>query len=297
FGWALGMYWVMRARHSEGRLWMEQAADHGGDIPAGLRSRILWALEACVYGSGENERLMAIAEEGVALSQQAGDRQSEAANLGMMGFAAVQLGDFDRANRALEESLKIWRELGDAWAAAHILTHLAVPPLRLGDYPRAAAYAEEALVFTRQTGDRLAANIALHILAQAALASGEHERAARYFQDALELTFEVSDRTNAAYCMQGLAAVAASRGEPDRAARLLGAAEALLETAGVPLYAQVDLELHQRAADAAREQLGERAWAAAWDEGRAMSFEEAVAYAREGDEALPTARTRTPASE
>ena len=297
FGWALGMYWVMRARHSEGRLWMEQTAAQGGDLPAGMRARALWSLAASVYGSGENERLVAIAEEGVALSRQAGDRQSEAGNLGMMGFAAVQLGDFDRANRALDESLKIWRELGDAWAAAHILTHLAVPPLRLGDYQRAAAYAEEALVFTRQTGDRLAANIALHILAQAAWASGDHERAARYFQDALELTFEVSDRTNAAYCMQGLAAVAASRGESGRAARLLGAAEALLETAGIPLYAQVDLELHQRAADAAREQLGEQAWAEAWDEGRAMSFEEAVAYAREGDEALPTARTRTPASE
>jgi tetratricopeptide (TPR) repeat protein len=71
-----------------------------------------------------------------------------------MGFAAVQLGDFDRANRTLDESLKIWRELGDVWAAAHILTHLAVPPLRLGDYARAAAYAEEALEFTRQTGAR-----------------------------------------------------------------------------------------------------------------------------------------------
>jgi hypothetical protein len=54
---------------------------------------------------------------------------------------------------------------------------------------------------------------------------------------------------------------------------------------------------YQRAEDAAREQLGERAWAEAWEEGRAMSFEEAVAYALEGDEALPTARTRTPASE
>jgi LmbE family N-acetylglucosaminyl deacetylase len=63
---------------------------------------------------------------------------------------------------------------------------------------------------------------------------------------------------------------------------LLGAAEVLLETAGIPLYAQVDLELHLRAADAAREQLGERAWAEAWEEGRAMSFEEAVAYARRG---------------
>jgi tetratricopeptide (TPR) repeat protein len=209
-----------------------------------------------VYGSGENEWLVTIAEEGVSLSRQAGDRQSEAGNVGMMGFAALQLGDFDRANRALDESLKLWRELGDAWAAAHILTHLAVPPLRLGDYQRAAAYAEEALVFTQQTGDRLAANIALHILAQAAWASGEHERASRYFQDALELTFEVSDRTNASYCLQGLAAVAVPRGESGRAARLLGAAEVLLETAGIPLYAQVDLELHQRAADAAREQLG-----------------------------------------
>jgi hypothetical protein len=111
------------------------------------------------------------------------------------------------------------------------------------------------------------------------------------------LTFEVSDRTNAAYCLQGLAAVAASRGERSRAARLLGASEALLEAAGTHLYAQMDHELRQRVADAAREQLGERAWTAARDEGRAMSFEEAVAYARGGDEALPTPRTGTPASE
>ena len=143
----------------------------------------------------------------------------------------------------------------------------------------------------------MAANIALHILAQAASASGDQERAARHFRDALMLTFEVTDRTNAAYCLQGLAAVAGARGEPGRAARLLGAAEALLETAGIPLYAQVDRGLHQRVAEAAREQLGERAWTEAWDKGRAMSFEEAVAYVREGGESLPTTTTEAPAKE
>ncbi len=146
------MYWVMRARHSEGRLWMQQTAAQDRDLPAGMRARALWALAANVYGSGENERLVAVSEEGVSLSRQAGDRQSEAANLGMMGFAALQLGDFDRATRILDEALRLFREQGDAWAAAHILTHLAVAPLRQGDYPRAAAYAEEALMFTRQTG-------------------------------------------------------------------------------------------------------------------------------------------------
>jgi non-specific serine/threonine protein kinase len=166
---------------------------------------------------------------------------------------------------------------------------MTVAPLRRGDYPRAAAYAEEALELTRRTGDRQAGNIALYVLAQIALASGEHERAARYFRDALTLSFEVWDRTNVAYCLQGLAAVAEALGEPRRAMRLLGAAEALLEATGTFLYAHMDHELHQRVADAARERLGEQAWTEARVEGRAMSFEEAVAYALEGEGALPPA--------
>ncbi|MDQ4043485.1 MAG: tetratricopeptide repeat protein [Actinomycetota bacterium] len=296
FGYALAMNWVMRTRHSEGRLWMEQAVARGEDLPAAMRAKVLWALEVCMYGSGDDERLMAISEEGAALSRLAGDRYTEALHLGMMGFAALQLDELDRATRVLNESLEIYREYGDDWGAAHILTHLAVVPLRRGDYPRAAAYAEEALELTNRTGDRLAGNIAFHLLAQAASASGEQGRAARYFRDALELTFEVSDRTNAAYSLQGLAAVAEAQSEPRSAARLLGAAEVLLETAGShQVYAQMDHELHRRVVDAVRERLGERAWKEARDEGRAMSFEEAVAYVREGGESLPTATTETSA--
>jgi predicted ATPase/DNA-binding XRE family transcriptional regulator len=296
FGWVLAMYWVMRARHSEGRLWMEQTVARD-DLPDELRAKALWALAASVYGSGDDERLMAISEEGVAISRKVQDARAQAYSKGMVGFAALQLGDLDRATRALEESLRLDREQGDDWAAAHILTHLAVVPLRQGNFPQAAAYAEEALELTDRTGDRLAANIALYLLAQTALAAGEHERANAYFLDALVLTFEVSDMTNAAYCLQGLAAVAGAQGEQVHAARLLGAAEALIEAAGTHLYAQMDHELYKRVADAAREQLGERAWTAAHREGRAMSFEEAVSYVREGDEALPKARTETPATE
>ena len=296
-GWALGMYWVMRARHAEGRLLMEQMLARRGDLPPQMRARAIWALTACVYGSGDNERLMKLSEEGHALSRRTGDKRAEMYTLGMMGIAILQLGELDRADRVLTESLEMFREQGDAWGASQILDHLAVIPLKQGDYRRAARYAEEALELTRQTGDRLAGNISLHILAQAAWASGEHEQAVRYYLDALVLTFEVADRTNAANCLQGLAAVAGARGEPRRAARLLGAAEVLLESAGVPVYAQVDLELRQRVANAAREELGEQAWSTALDEGRAMSFEEAVTYARDADEDLPAARTGVSTSE
>ena len=279
FGWALGMYWVMRARHGEGRLLMERTLAQGGDLPPEMRARVLWAIGACVYGLGDDEHLLGIAEEGAALFRQAGDRHGEAYMLGMVGFATLRLNELDRAARALEEALEGLREHEDAWGSANVLNYLAVVPLRQGEYQRATEHAEEALALTRQTGDRLAGNIALYILAQAAWGSGEHERAARYLRESLVLASELAAKVDSAYCMQGLAAVAAARGEPRRAARLLGAAEALLEGAGFVLYAQANNELHQRAASAAREELGEQAWMAALEEGRAMSFEEAVAYA------------------
>jgi tetratricopeptide (TPR) repeat protein len=278
-GWALGMYWVMRARREEGRLLMEQTLARGADLPAQLRARALWGLALCVNGSGDDERLMAISEESAALFRQARDRHGEAHALLVLSFAAVQLGELDRATRVLEEALEGFREHEDAWGAAHSLNHLAVVSLRRDDHPLATRYAEEALELTRRSGDRLGANVALHLLAHAAWASDEHGRAAQYFREALVLASEAADKTSSAYCMQGLADVAGARGEPRRAARLLGAADALLETTGLPIYVTTDHELHQRVGDAVREELGERTWKEAHEEGRAMSLEQAVKYA------------------
>jgi len=286
-GWALAMYWVTRARQSEGRLLMEQTLT--SELPARMRARAIWALGACIYGSGNGERLIALCEEAVALSREAGDARTEAYSLGMIGFAAVELGDLGLAARMLENALGMDRERGDAWGAAHVLIHMAVVARRRDDHPLATRYAEEALALARQTGDRFAAEGALQLLAQMAWASDERERAAGRWREALGTAFEVGTTVDSAYCMQGLAAVAAARGEARRAARLLGVAEALLEAAGLVLHAYAKSELYERAASSSRERLDELAWTAARNEGRVMSFEEAVAYALGGEEALPAA--------
>ncbi len=184
------------------------------------------------------------------------------------------------------------REQGDAWRAAHTMNHLAVVALNRGEYQRAGGYAEESFALTRETGDRYAANVALSLLAQMTWVSGEHERAAGHWREALRLSSKLANKANSASSIRGLATVAEARGELRRAARLLGAAEALLEAAGLVLYAYTAYtsnEPNQRAASAAREQLGDQAWTAAHDEGRAMSFDEAVAYALDEDEALSPA--------
>ena len=77
-----------------------------------------------------------------------------------------------------------------------------------------------------------------------------------------------------------------ARGEPERAARLLGAADEVFESAGMSFHPyNTSAYFHERYLTLARNQLEEQGWSAAGAEGRAMAFEQAVAYALEDDEA------------
>ena len=77
-------------------------------------------------------------------------------------------------------------------------------------------------------------------------------------------------------CLEILAAVAAARGRPTPAARLFGAAEALREAIGVaprPIFRPS----YEQFIAAARVQVGEKKFAAAWAAGREMTPEQAAA--------------------
>ena len=72
----------------------------------------------------------------------------------------------------------------------------------------------------------------------------------------------------------------AAQGRARRAARLLGATDAIFERMSVSLQPADQVEIDTYAA-LAQEALGALAYEVAWGEGRAMSFEEAIAYALE----------------
>ncbi len=77
--------------------------------------------------------------------------------------------------------------------------------------------------------------------------------------------------------LEAFAHLAAER-QPQCAAQLWGAAAALREAIGAPLPPN-EREEYERDVAAVREALGEEAFSATWVEGRAMSMEQAVAYA------------------
>jgi hypothetical protein len=72
-------------------------------------------------------------------------------------------------------------------------------------------------------------------------------------------------------------------------ARLFGAGEGLLEAVGAAVYNyyRPDRSLYERTVSATRSQLGDAAFEEARELGKAMTFEQAVAYALEDHDAPP----------
>ena len=166
-------------------------------------------------------------------------------------------------------------------------TFLGMAALMGGDESQAAPMFEEGLAVARRIGDRTSTYIALYNLAQAALSRNDYDGAAPLFKEGVTLSEQMGDRANVAYCLEGLAVVANARGEAERSGRLIGAAEGLHEAVGVPVYVYYEphRSMYERTVAAVRSRLGRKAFEEARKRGREMTFEQAVGYALEREEA------------
>jgi hypothetical protein len=109
---------------------------------------------------------------------------------------------------------------------------------------------------------------------------GDSQQAKSFFEQELALARTTGPLWLGSQALFGLAGVAAANGQARRAARLFGAAEARLEAAASYIDAADGL-FNERTITSAVAQLGEDAFADAYAEGRAMTFEQAANFALE----------------
>jgi hypothetical protein len=123
-------------------------------------------------------------------------------------------------------------------------------------------------------------------LGSVALADGHLDEAWNLHTQGLRLFQSVGHQRGVACAIERLAGLAVAQGQPVRAALLCGTVEAVRAGIGQTCL-MPDERFHQkRAVSAARAQLDEISFAATWAAGRAMTLEQAVAYALE---AVPAA--------
>ena len=146
----------------------------------------------------------------------------------------------------------------------------------LGDVERAESLSQELLEMAG--ADPRIRHFACHFLADCALIRGDTHQAGERYRESLRAALPLGDVIETSLEMQGVAMAAAGNADPQRALRLSGSVEALWESLGTSISMTFWDTLLARYLGPAREQLGAGA-EAAWAEGRAMPFDDAVALA------------------
>jgi non-specific serine/threonine protein kinase len=280
-GWAVWLFWWMHGYFTEGRRWMDEALAKGDAMPASARAKALFVAGTMADGQADRRSAEPLLEESLGLFKELGNKLGSALALGGIGLVAVSQRQHERGIAFFQEAADLFLELGQEWSASVMLSFLAVAWFRQGDLIRAKRLADQGLELAREISDPAeATSIACFAGATVAQAEGDHERAKGLFGEGLKLSAVSGEASNVAYCLQGLAASAASEGGQVRAAHLWGAAEALLEKIEATAYIYApDRSVYQDQVSAARAQLDEEEWEAAWAKGRAMALEQAVEYA------------------
>jgi adenylate cyclase len=217
-------------------------------------------------------------EQSLEMGQRLGDRPGMASLFNNLGMVAMFRGDFATSQNLFEQGLLLSRELGNRWAIGQLLNNLALAMRYNGDYEGAQRTLEDSIKVRRRLGDRWGIANSLNTLTNLLLHIGQHESVRPLLSESLSLNHEVGDTVAIVYCLEDFAGLAAAEGNSIRALQIVGASSALREQIGSGLSSgeQADFEklLAPAYATLSTEQI-EAAMAA----GRAMSLEEAIAYA------------------
>ena len=276
-----GRFWAANGL-SEGLRWLERGLARSGDaLTIPMRMAALNEAGWIATVQGEQEKAVVLLEESFALSKEQGEESAIAASLFQLGqLLVMHEGDRDRVADLRDEAEALRSESLDPSQAAYLVMFMALASWHARDDAQALSLFEEGLGQFRDLGNLQGAAFCLGCMGFIALDGEDLARAATIFEEALRTLRTLRDRVGIFHCLLGAASVAGWRGEPDRAARLWGAAEALGETAAVPLIPMIRSRYdYEGYVAAARSQLGQEAFEAAWAEGRTMTPEEAIDYA------------------
>jgi predicted ATPase/class 3 adenylate cyclase/DNA-binding CsgD family transcriptional regulator len=297
-----------RAAGEEGR----EVADAIGD---GYNSRMCrWSVATAKMVSGDVVGSIALLREVVAESEAVHDELWRTVGLLSLGHSLAHYGDASAARSAALASVDAAAGFGE-YNEGFAYAALAVAALAAGDVEASAQAADRAWQLMSVQPELARTNVIP--LAQVALANGDLDTARRWADDAVAVAlnmhrmmalatragvaiaqndldraeFDAHETLTIAVELKGyfvvpdvleyLAVVAVGRGSSQEATRVLGAAAAIRDRTGQVRFSIYDAA-HDLALAALRESLGDREFETAWDEGAALSTEEAVAYLQRG---------------
>jgi non-specific serine/threonine protein kinase len=307
---AAGAYWYQRGFYSEGRAWLAELLAQPPYANSVARAAALIWVAHLINLQGELSAALGVTDEGLVMARKLGDPATIGTGLFCKAGIVLRTGDLEQAQSLFEESLSVCRrnglsstaleyydlhclglvavEAGDSARAATLGTECLALAKRIGhvrgsanslyllgraavsrgDYAHGRELLEQSLAWYRKDTDWLGLEWCLRALGHLALQLGDTHRARRHFRENLALAQASGDTSELAWSLEGLTG-ALLNSEPDRAVRLAAAAATLRHTLGARPFPW-ERELLDRWLAAAAVSIGDKAYAAAWTDGRAM---------------------------
>jgi len=282
-GSAFWRFWQMRGHLREGRarleavLSMPTSRDHVEE-----RATALEAAGGIAYWQGDMPATQIFYDESLALVREGGNPERIANALYNDSFPSNVTGkDIPKARALLEEALPIYRQLGDEPGIAKCLWAIGQSYAQTNDDVLAVQSLDEAASFFRKQGNRFGLGWALFLRGLLAIKVGDLTPGRELAVEALRIFADANDISGVVLVLDAMAEVSFREGDTVTAARLGGAKAAHEVASGAGLTSVVALREGWRSDQALAAAQG-----AAWAEGQAMTFEQAVAYALKIDPAV-----------
>jgi predicted ATPase/DNA-binding CsgD family transcriptional regulator len=291
----LGTIDRIRSQFAQAQAHLQEAADRFQELGDRWRQGQCYTEWARVATeAGQYEQAQTRLSESLQLYQQLSDPQ----RLGWVRYLQarllfVQQQDQPLALQLTEQSLADFQKLVDTPFRAFPLGLLGLMQLEQGELEAARPLLENSVVICEQKGG---VTEAVHFtlgLARLCAWQGDATTARRLYREGLNMLMEFNVYQECvAASLEGLAALEAGQGALRQAAWLWGAAHALREAIGAPLY-PISQANYEHAIAQARAMLGEQAFRAVWAEGQLMTPMQALAAL---EQAMPSTVLPAPAT-
>ena len=272
---ALAALWANNGHVAEGMRRLKVALRADAEPTAARAKALNGATEMASFGDTAAGR--AWADEALAISRQLGDRRSTAESLFSLAVVIGEGGDWGSAIPLFDESLRLFRDLGDDSRVIWGTRALAWAHAEYGDLARGRVLYEEALHLARAAGNKLAESVLLGSLSWLALREGRLEDAPALVSLSLQIKREVGERIETAVGLCHAARTLAASGRAETATQLIACFEAMSEEIGGS-HAWVR-RMNDETLPLVRSHLATSAFELAWDRGRKLTAEKAVALA------------------
>jgi non-specific serine/threonine protein kinase len=273
---AMYRFWFMHGHLREGGRRLEGLLAKAADAtPA--RGRALHGAAAMAMNTGDTATMRARAEEALSFHRERDDEWGIAYAQVMLANAAAEEGDFVTALALYEEARRSFAEVGDQHFAVGLLNSIAHCYGELGDRDRECAIHEEGLRLARLHGNERVAARSLYSLSWCALNDGRPQDSRVLVEEALATYVRLGELPEVSMGLRRFAWALAAEGRA-HSTQLLARAEALRDELGVWLEAWVR-EVDGKTVTAIRDRLDLAAFGEAWEQGKSLTLDEAVALA------------------